>query len=236
MLFAVLLAFAACKKDNRNYTVDYKYNYYPLDSGHYIIYNVDSVTFYYDGINYNRDTVRYQLMALFDDTIHDLLDSVNFTIKYLTRPDENSPWSAPYITYCLRTKTNLQVIENDIRFIKLVYPPSLNLAWNGNLFVPTTGVYSTFLNWNYYYENADTTIQINGQTYNNALVASEVNSVNALTKEVRTEVYAPNVGLIYEEWESLNKYSGTMGNITLGWDTGAGSGFSIHKWAIAHYP
>lgn len=236
--FIVLLAFACCKKQtNQNFVTDYKYNYYPIDSGHSIIYNVDSVTFYYDGINYNRDTVHYQMMAVFGDTIHDLLDSVNFLVRYYTRPDSNSDWGSPYISYDLLTKTNIQVIENDIRFIKLVFPPQAGETWNGNLFVPTTGAYTDFLNWTgYTYENTDTSLLLNGLNYNNALVVSEDNSINVLTKQVRTEVYAPNVGLIYEEWESLNKQNGNGGNIQLGWDTGAAQGFSIHMWAIAHYP
>jgi len=237
ILVAALLALACCKKDkNQNFTVNYQYNYYPIDSGHYIVYNVDSVSFYYDGINYNRDTVHYQMKAMFGDTIHDLLDSVNFLISYYTRPDSNSAWTGPYVTYGLRTLTNMQIVENDIRFIKLVFPPSLNEAWNGNLYVPTTGAYTTFLNWNYYYENVDTSVVIYGQTYNNALIASEVNSIDQLQKNVRTEIYAQNVGLIYQEWESLNKENGNGGNLNLGWDTAAAQGFSIHMWAIAHYP
>ena len=91
ILATVLLGFAACKKDKGgNLTVNYQYNYYPVDSGHYIIYNVDSVSFYFDGGNWNRDTVQYQLMAMFGDTIHDLLDSVNFLVSYSTRPNASA--------------------------------------------------------------------------------------------------------------------------------------------------
>lgn len=242
VLFAVLLGFAACKKNNNNnFTVNYQYNYYPIDSGHYIIYNVDSVTFNYDGINYNRDTAQYQMMAVFGDTIHDLLDSVNFLVTYYTRPNANAQWGSPYLTYGLRTMTNMQVVENDIRFIKLVFPPALNEGWNGNLYVPVdnnpNSAYTIFQGWNYYYGNVDTSLMLNGLTYPNAIVASEVNNISQLEKEVRTEVYAQNVGMIYQEWESLSKNNGSIaGNINYGWDTGAASGFSIHMWAVQHYP
>jgi hypothetical protein len=241
MLFAVLQFFACCKKPaNQNFQINYQYSYYPIDSGHYIIYNVDSVAFDYDGINYNRDTVQYQMMAVFGDTIHDLLDSVNFLVTYYTRPNASAQWGSPYISYGLRTQTNLQVVENDIRFIKMVFPPQLNETWNGNLYVPIdnnpNSAYTIFENWNYYYENIDTDMVLNGLTYNKTIEVSEVNSINQLTKEVRTEIYAQNVGLIYEEWESLSKENGIYGNLSLGFDTGAATGFSIHMWAIAHYP
>ncbi len=231
---AGLLVFAGCKTDNNSYTVDYKYNYYPVDSGHYIVYNVDSVTFDYnaDQGTYIRDTVHYQMLVSFGDTIHDLLDSVNFRLYLSTRADSNASWGTPYGTYGLRTKTNLQVVENDIRFIKLVFPPEQQESWNGNLYVPTTGAYTTYSGWNYHYTNVDTDVIINGQTYSHAAVVSEVNNNSSLiSKTVRTEIYAPNVGMIYQEWEALTKQ-----NVTTTWDTGAESGYSIHMWALAHNP
>jgi hypothetical protein len=235
LAFAAVLTIGACKK-NSNYAANYQYNYYPIDSGHYIVYNVDSVNFSYDGINYTRDTVYYQMQALFGDTIHDLLDSVNFRVYYSRRADSNSSWGGPYGTYGLRTLTNLQAVENDIRFIKLIFPPQLNAKWNGNLYVGTdpgdpNDPYAIYQGWNYFYENCDTTISIGGQTYNNCIIVSEVNNISLLNKTVRTEMYAPNVGMIYQEWEALSKQ-----NVTVGWDTGAESGYSIHMWAVAHNP
>jgi hypothetical protein len=240
VVFFALLAIAACKKDkNSNYTVNYMYNYYPIDSGHSITYNVDSVNFTYDGINYYRDTTAYQMQAIFGDTIHDLLDSVNFRIFYSTRANSSSAWGSQYGTYGLRTLTNLQVIENDLRFIKLTFPPQLNGTWNGNLYIGTdpndpSDPYNIFAGWNYYYENCDTTITIGPQTYNNCIIVSEVNNVNVISKTVRTEIYAPAVGMIYQEWIAINNQNSN--NIMLGWDTGATQGYSIHMWAIAHNP
>ena len=133
--------------------------------------------------------------------------------------------------------TNLQVVENDLRFIKLIFPPQLNSSWNGNLYIGTdpgdpNDPYNVFANWNYYYENCDTTVTIGSQTYNNCIVVSEANNVFITSKIVRTEIYAPNVGMIYQEWESLQNNQ----NLTLGWDTGATSGFSIHMWATGYTP
>ena len=235
-----LVTFMACKKDNTNgLNINYQYNYYPIDSGHWIVYNVDSVNFSFDGIStYTRDTVHYQMQALFGDTIHDLLDSVNFRVFYSNRPDANSNWGTAYGTYGLRTLTTLQAVENEIRFIILIFPPSLNTTWNGNLYVPYTGPsgpYAVFGNWNYFFENTDTTITINGNSYQHCIVVSEVNNVNQITKIVRTEMYAPNVGMIYQEWENLCKCDNS-GNILLGWDTAATQGFSVHMWALSHYP
>jgi hypothetical protein len=237
IVFTGLLIIAGCKKDNNNnFSVNYMYNYYPIDSGHSIIYNVDSVTFSYDGIDHIRDSSNYQMQAFFGDTIHDLMDSVNFRVYYATRLNSSLNWGTPYGTYGLRTMTNLQAVENDLRFIKLIFPPQLGETWNGNLYIGTlpsdpNDPYFTFQGWQYLFENCDTTIVIGNQTYNNCVVVSEVNNITFTSKTVRTEVYAPNVGMVYQEWEALTKQ-----NVTLPWDTGAEAGFSIHMWAISHYP
>ena len=235
---AALLVVGGCKKDTGGTgTINYQYNYYPIDSGHFIIYNVDSVTFGYDQIHYTRDTASYQMQAFFGDTIHDLLDSVNFRVYYSTRANSNANWGTPYGTYGLRTLTTMQVVENDLRFIKMVFPPQQSATWQGNLYIgdlpgDPNDPYKVFQGWTYNYQNCDTTVIIAGQTYNHVIVVNEVNNTNAISKTVRTEMYAPNVGMIYQEWEALQNNA----NLSLGWDTGATSGFSIHMWAIAHNP
>jgi hypothetical protein len=226
-----LLTIVSCKKQS-NYVANYQYYYYPLDSGYSRIYNVDSVLFSYNGV-YMRDTVTYQWMEVIGDTFHDNLNQVNQKLLFYRRADSTQPWVFDRQWYALLTTTNLQIVEDDLRYIKLVFPPSLNETWNGNLYLPTTtlDMYQIFANWNYYYENTDTSFTINGNNLNNVMTVSEVNNVNLLNKTVRTEMYAPNIGMVYQEWEGLTKQ-----NTTVGWDSGAEQGFSVHMWLVSHNP
>jgi len=234
IFIAGILFIASCKKNQAPYTINYQYNYYPLDSGHYVIYNVDSILFSYNGF-YTRDTVHYQWKELIADTFYDNQNRVNYRLECYRRPDSTYPWSINRVWYAVRTTTNLQIQEDDIRFVKLVFPPQLNEGWNGNEYVPITNnssdPYSIYQNWNYFYENVDTTYSLNGNTVNNALIVSEVNQANLINKTVRTEAYAPGIGLVYEKWEGLNKQ-----NVILGWDSGAENGFSVEMRMWAHYP
>jgi hypothetical protein len=223
----------SCKKDNGNYAINYQNNYFPLDSGNYIIYNVDSITYNYNQLSYERDTVRFQWMRVVGDTFYDNQNRLSYKIYIYRRPDSTySNWTIDRVWYATPATTNMQLIEDDLRFIKLIFPPALNETWGGNLYVPATAndQYSVFQNWNYYYENTDTTYIMNGLTFNNSLVVSEVNQQNLINKTLRTEVYVQNVGMIYEEWEALSK---TI--VSTDWNTGPESGFRIRMYAWKYH-
>ncbi len=230
-----LLLFAACKKDNQAYNPNYQYNLYPIDSGHYVIYDVDSILYTYSAPVHTNDTVHYQWMQVMGDTFTDNLGNVNYKIYCYRRPDSLSQWTAVKLAYAIRTVTNMQIIEDDLRFIKLAFPPQLNETWNGNIYIPSSSLndaYSAFANWNYFYENVDTSYSYGNISASNAVVVSDVNTVNLINKTVRTEIYAPNIGLIYENYEILSNNNLVPG----AWDSIAQTGFSIYMRAVQYNP
>ena len=231
LVFCSLLIIASCKKKDSPYSINYQYQYYPLDSNHYVTYRVDSVFYSYNGA-YTRDTVSYDWMVLISDsTFYDNSNRLTNILECYRRPDSTYAWNIDRRWSANRTLTNLQVNEDDIRFIKLVFPPQLNQGWNGNLYVVTTPPYDVFASWNYTYTNMDTTFILNGVTYNHALVVSEVDNENLIQKTLRREAYVQGVGLIYQEWESLSKQ-----NINTDWNTGPENGFRIRMRATGHNP
>jgi len=251
---ALLLVFAgigilsvfSCKDRLSSYTLNYQYSYYPLDSGHYVDYIVDSITYSNaeDGSPTIHDTSIYLLRMVIGDTFYDNLNQLNYQLVLYTRPDSNSQWSFYKKWFAARTTTNnstpyLAVTETDLKFVKLVFPPQVNETWNGNEYLPNGLIenspgstpYDIFENWNYYYTNIDTTVTINGLTLPHAIVVSEVNNVNLVSDVVRLEVYVPNVGLVYQAWEGLTKQ-----NVLTDWNTGPENGFRIRWSVIGHYP
>ncbi len=231
---AGLLLIGSCKKDVTPININYAYSYYPVDTGHYVIYNVDSILYSYNGI-YTRDTVHYQWKELIADTFYDNQNRINYRLECYRRPDSTYPWNINRVWYAVRNTYNLQVQEDDIRFVKLIFPPQLNATWNGNEYVPITNnssdPYSIYQNWNYFYENIDTTYSLNGNVINNAIVVSEVDEENKINKTLRTESYAPGIGMIYQKLEVLNKQ-----NVLNNFPQGTENGFSIEMKLWAHYP
>lgn len=226
-----LVFITSCKRDKSTYSPNYQYQYYPLDSNHYVTYRVDSIFYSYNG-NYTRDTISYDWMVkIADSTFYDNQNQLTNILECYRRPDSTYQWTLDRRWTANRTITNIQVTEDDIRFIKLTFPPQLNQSWNGNLYVVTTPPYDAFANWNYTYTNMDTTFVLNGVNYDHALVVSEVDQENLIQKTLRREAYVQGVGMIYQEWEVLSKQ-----NINFDWNNGPENGFRIRMRCTGHNP
>ena len=224
--FALSVLLFSChdKKDTLN--IDYKYAYFPLDTGKYITYDVDSIFSY--SSNFRKDTAHYQLKELVSDTFYDNLNELNYELSLFRRADNNSPWTFDRKWYTKRSTYNAQKREDDIPYVKLVFPLQQDETWNGNIYVPTTDPYRSFQHWNYNYQRVDVPYSINGFSFDSSLTVSAVNDSSFIDKRLRKEVYAKHVGMIYQEWELKSRQQ--FGS----WDTGQWTGFSIRMRLIDH--
>jgi hypothetical protein len=172
--------------------------------------------------------VHYQWLLTITDTLQ-LQNEVYYTVETYRRRDSTTSWNYDRKWKVKRTATNLQLYEDDIDFVKLVFPPQQDETWNGNVYVPTTAPYDVFQNWNYFYASVDQPYSINGLNFDHTLTVSEVDNENLIEKTLRKEVYAKGVGLIYQEWEYMTKQ-----NVSADWNTGPEQGFRIRMKVIAH--
>ncbi len=221
MLLSGLLS--SCKPDKDNLTIDYQYEYAPIDSGHYVIYDVDSIT--YSSV---RDTARYQLMEIIGDTVYDNEGYLCYELNLFRRVNPGAPWQEDRKWRVKRSVQNFQKTEDDVKFIKLVFPPVANQDWNGNIYVPVSTLFEVFEDWDYKYTEVNSLYSINGFSFDSTLTVLEVDNENLIEKTLRKEVYAKHVGMIYQEWEVLTK------NVTDNWETGPKSGFRI-RMKVAEY-
>ena len=218
-----LFSIQSCKPDNNNFIADYSYDYAPIDSGHYVIYDVDSIS--YSNV---RDTAKYQLMEIIGDTIYDNEGALCYELNLYRRANSFSSWAEDRKWKVKRTQLNFQKTEDDVTFVKLVFPPTQDADWNGNIYVPTTTIYKVFEDWDYHYSAVNAAFAINGFTFDSTITVSEVDNENLIEKTLRKEVYAKNVGLVYQEWEVLTK------NVTDNWETGPRTGFRIRMKLAEH--
>ncbi len=221
LLAAVSLFIASCKDRSDTLEIDYMYDYAPVDSGHYVIYDVDSITYNFISPIYYRDTARYQLKEEIGDTFYDNNNELNYELNLYRRANASSSWVFDRKWSVKRTVTTFQKNEGDLRFIKLVFFPQKNLSWGGNNYIPTTAPYRVFLNWDYHYTEVNIPYSVNGLNFDSTLIVSEVDNENLIEKTLRKEVYAKGVGMIYQEWESLTK------NVGGNWNDDPRQGFRI---------
>lgn len=204
--FIALLLFvvSGCNKTETG-TISYQYEYYPYQVGHYVAYDVDSIAYSYSNPKYFRDTVHYQLKEEITDTFYDNENQLSYRLELSRRNTPAEGWSIWKVWYIKPTATNMQKVEDDVRFIKLVFPPHENETWNGNLYVPTSDNYDIYRNWNYTSTAVHQPYSINGLSFDSTITVTEVDEEDVITKTLRREVYAKHVGLIYQEWEDLHK-------------------------------
>lgn len=236
LLLAILFLFLATPSCNKKDTLilDYHYDYVPSDSGHYVIYDVDSILYTYRTSPIDSmeiDTIRYQLMEQVGDTVI-FNNEVWRELNLYRRTNSSSPWVFDRKWDIRHTTTTYSKREDDNWFIKFVFPPTEGEQWNGNAYLPTTQDYRIFLDWDYHYQTLHEPYTVNGLSFDSTITVSETDNQNAIEKVLRKEVYANGVGMIYQEWESLTFAVSPNPN----WETGDINGWRIRMKVNSYGP
>ncbi len=217
------------------------YDYFPLYIGAYWEYQVDSVI--YDPAVGGTDITTYQSLAKEEvvDTFTDNTGEVNYIIYRYYRKDADQPWEIQYVWHASRDKREGIRVENNLRFVKIVFPPVQGAAWDGNIYidesidVPIAGEpIQIFKNWGQYRITAiDQSINRSGKTYDPVLTVTQVDDQdrNLIEKRYAIEQYARGVGLIYKEMWILNSQKI---NDSSSWEVKAEEGFILKQALIDH--
>ncbi|MCD6017787.1 MAG: hypothetical protein K0S53_908 [Bacteroidetes bacterium] len=195
-LFGVL----ACKKKVEE-APDVGYDYAPVTLGKYIVYDVDSTVYTDIGDTiYNKYRIKEKLEENFTDNqgreavkLARYIKKYNDTVGY-----DNIPWVLKDVWNLVKTSTTLEVVEEDVRLTKLIFPVREDATWNGN-------AQNTMGEWEYLYKYIDKKENINGATFDNVLFVEQKDdkSKNAIHRQYFIEKHAKNVGLVYREIKDL---------------------------------
>ena len=248
ILACVLLAFAffSCNKKTEIYQAESINDYLPLVVNKYITYRIDSTVF----TNFGRNTEvhSYQMKFVVDAQITDNLGRPSFRVfRYLRDTAGIQPWAPVYntSTYFITPLTDqVELVEDNLRFIKLHAPVTSGFSWKGNKYLPYDP-YNSLYNfsnddemqeWDFYYDTFEPSFSYRGNNYTNVYTIEEVDeSLNVpitnpngyASKNRAVEKYSKNVGLVYREYEMWEYQPGT----------GSGpykTGFGLKMWMIDH--
>lgn len=217
------LLFVSCKKENDNFTTESLNDYFPLQVGKYITYDLDSTVF----TNFNETIIirHYQAKYQVEAETTDNIGRKGFIIYRYLRSDSTQTWSIDNVFTAYNTGKSIEFIEDNLRFIKLMMPIKKGGYWKGNSYLPTypypmyqsTG--SDFTeDWDYIYDSIGVPITINSTTITNTLKVAEVNDTHGdptlqpneyAYRTFSVEKYGKGIGLIYREmflWEYQPPY------------------------------
>lgn len=220
-------------------------DYLPLTAKKFIIYRLDSTVF----TNFGRSTEihKYQVKHVIDTLITDNLGRPSYRVyRYLSDSSGTLTWQPAGSYFITALSDQLELVEDNLRFIKLHLPLRNGFSWKGNSFLPADpyGPLYSFSNddsmedWDYYYDGEPGSFSYQGENYNDVLTVEQVDeSFNVpittpsayAAKSRSVERYAKGIGLVYREYE-MWEYQPNPG--------GAGgpykTGFGITMWMVDH--
>jgi len=224
----------------------------PLTVGKYITYRADSLVFK----SFGRVTEihKYQVKHIVDAEITDNQGNKSYRVHTFIRDstDLNSwtaaqPWVSSNTYNITPFSDRIEVIEDNLRVIKLRQPIREGYSWKGNSYLsdqPYEAAGYSFSNddamddWDFTYEAVLPFFSYKGKTYTDVLSVEQVDeafnapvtiptSYGAKSRSV--DRYAKNIGLVYREfemWEYQPNTGGSGGPYK--------NGFGITMWMIDH--
>ena len=201
------LFFLACKKTD-TYNSDQLTDYVQLQIGRYITYRMDSLQF----INFNtEDTIiSYLAKDVVTDSVVDNLGRPSWRVtRYLSDTTGTSPWVENESYLITATRESVEVVENNLRFLKLKLPIANGYTWKGNSFIETESLYSDYPyldNWDYTYDSVGLPYSLPSGIVPVAFVVHQRdvekgNDTSYIrTRDFSEEAYGKGIGLIYKNF------------------------------------
>lgn len=174
--------------------------YYPLSIGADWVYDIDETTI--DGTGQTHSV--YQLKSTITGSITNPDGSHSFVIHRAFRPDEAGIWM-PLDTWAARRNLKeLIVTEKNTAFVKLISPIRDGTSWNGNSFNSLPGDDQCGLDGElcdqYRYTLINEPFSSGELAFDETITVNQNNNTDIIVSyDVRKEVYARGVGLVYKE-------------------------------------
>jgi hypothetical protein len=169
--------------------------FFPLETGLFKIYQVEQIDYRLTG---EKDTSKYLLKEAVVDSFRNEMDEYTYILYRFSRNLQENKWNIDSAWTAKRSPRQAITIENNIPFVKLIFPLREGASWDGNSY-NTLGVENYTMvnvnkNFNSEFNNFDNTVTI----------IQKDNEDMIISLDRRKEIYGQNVGLVYKESLALN--------------------------------
>jgi len=192
LISSLLFIISSCLKPT-NQGGDFQYEYFPVDVGSWIEYEVIDITH----TSLDSDTLNYYLKEVKANEFIDNEGEISQRIERYWKFDINEEYTIKDIWYSKVTTTTAEKVEENKRYTKLIFPIKFGAYWDGN-------AYNSFLEWEYEYDSIHEPYIINGLSFDSTLRVQQRDFYTAVEYEKCHEIYAKHVGMIYKKHIVLN--------------------------------
>lgn len=167
--------------------------YFPLVTGSYLIYDVDSTS-----ILLNVESIyTFQLRVSVGTSFTNGEGHTAYIIQRHKRPDASAPWTPAGTWTAYKSIRQAVVSEGTTSYVKLQFPLSVGIGWDGNA-LNSKGGNERCNGDTMSCDRYDVT-----ETEPDVIVVQSNDPDLLLKKDIRIEKYRKDVGLIYKEMEVL---------------------------------
>ena len=217
--FFLFLFIFSCKKTDAPQNVELLkgVNYFPLEVGKYITYEVDSIIYRIQSgseCTFVSDTSHSFLKEIIVDEYVDNEGAINFVVERFKKKLATDSWKIDDVWYTKKTETQVERVEEDLRFIKMIFPVREGERWKGNAFIYVDTivvgndnmVFYGFWSNDYKYESVDVKEEIGTYTFDSVMTVVQSDASDfKINYRNSIEKYARNVGLVYKEMQILDR-------------------------------
>jgi hypothetical protein len=188
---ALLLILPACKKDSVIPPDPFYRDYFPTQVGSYITYDCDSIV--YDDFNNTVDTFRFQIKEYYQSEFTDNAGRRAIRLERYKKTSDTTSWFLKDVWFVTATDNQVEKIEEDVRYIKLVFPVKDGKEWNGNAL-------NSLGDRTYVYENAHKPYSTGALSFDSTVTTINTDPENLVSEYRNTETFAARVGMVYKRY------------------------------------
>jgi len=189
-LLLITIYFISCRSDNDAVVnPNLNHNYTGLAVGNFVIYNVDSIA--YNDFTSSVDTFQFQIKEKIESQLLDLEGDNSYRIERYRKEKDSLNWVLIDVWSSKLVATNYQKVEENVRFIKLVFPIRANKTWNGN-------IKNNLGEQQYHFSAVHQPAIIGGFHLDSVSTVSQVEDLNLISENFFEEKFATNIGMVYK--------------------------------------
>jgi hypothetical protein len=204
MLFQLLWLCPSCSPIVEDPEIATSTRWFPLEVGKSWTYEVDSVTFKFNGSVLMRDTVQLQARELVSEILKDDQGDSFFVIERYERSDTTQPWTFKKALSASITERLAFRTEDNLRLIKLSFPVQQNTSWvstrfiDANIQITVLGeTIQMFKGWKSKFITLDTVFTNGSLRFEDAILVSHADTENLIERRLVQEMYVQDLGLVF---------------------------------------
>ena len=188
LVLLTLALFGGCTPEKTDPTIS-GYEYFPLKTGHYIVYDVEERRY---ALATTPAKLFYQLKEVVGNSYTDVTGQTAYRLMRYRRGSEKQDWQADSTWSARQLGDEAIRTENGHDFVKLTFPMSDLLRWNGNR-------HNALGEDEYELRNISQPYRVLDKQFDETVTVVAQDDSTLVSQDKRVDVYARQVGLIYKE-------------------------------------